>query len=124
MGLLFFTWTVNLHPNRTMPFNYCGNVFFSVDVVSTDYWVGLYDSSGWTWVDGQTLSYTNWYSGEPNGSGDCGRMISNGEWRDKECSDNYRVICKAPASGQSNGMFTLVLIDPHIVSNSFIPEKC
>ncbi|NBW77221.1 MAG: hypothetical protein EBR34_15720 [Sphingomonadaceae bacterium] len=38
----------------------------------------------WRWVTGETYSYSNWNSGEPNNSGneDYVQFVSNGKWND------------------------------------------
>ena len=54
-------------------------------------WFGLVDimsdGTGWSWITGEPLDYTNWAAGEPNGPGqeDCGEFYNSGEWNDTHC---------------------------------------
>lgn len=54
---------------------------------------GLYrDSSNiWRWVDGTTVTYTNWAPGEPSGGNERWGMYyrySNGKWNDDNINKN------------------------------------
>ena len=56
-------------------------------------WIGYNDrvsESSWAWADGTSLSYTNWYPGEPNDANgeDC-VAIYNGPWNDYPC--DYKI---------------------------------
>jgi len=70
----------------------------------------------WTWSDGSTLNYTNWYPGlpdgtgqgifseQPDGTGDCANIHNdfpslNGQkqyaiWLDVGCSETLPFFCK------------------------------
>lgn len=68
-----------------------------LEPASIYYWLGANDIANegiWRWSDGSPFNYTYWYSGEPNGSGDCALTPSNDQWRDYDCSTSYHYICK------------------------------
>ena len=63
-------------------------------------WIGINDINQegvYVSVDGRSISYTKWYSGEPNNSGDeDGVHIHadwNGYWNDKDVSNAYKFVC-------------------------------
>lgn len=72
-----------------------------------DYWIGLQSDGTWE-GDGVAMddSYTNWFTGEPNGSGQCVRMCpfggsagysggcTRGAWADYSCTTEYNYICE------------------------------
>ena len=66
-------------------------------------WIGGTDTASegtWKWSStGTPLSYTNWYSGQPdNSKGDQHCLTFNhgnpGEWDDEQCSREYRYVCQ------------------------------
>ncbi|NNE38244.1 MAG: HYR domain-containing protein [Gammaproteobacteria bacterium] len=65
------------------------NTFLSSHLTTQTAWIGLSDfaSEGhFTWVNGDPLSYTNWYPGQPNnyGSGqDYVELMNTGYWNDQ-----------------------------------------
>ena len=53
--------------------------------ISSDSWIGFSDEATegtWVSVTGETVSYTNWGSGEPNSSGDGCQIKTSGSWDD------------------------------------------
>jgi len=76
-----------------------------MDALSTGkWWMGFTDAASegtWVWEDGSSVSYTDWYSGEPNDSGgneDCGqlnRFHPDYGWNDEPCSSSFAYICEA-----------------------------
>ena len=56
--------------------------------INEDHYIGLYDQNmdgtGWVWVTGEPLWFTNWEDGEPNGPGyeNVGELWINGRWND------------------------------------------
>ena len=68
---------------------------------SDEVWVGGSDSASegdWVFLDGGSVTYTNWYSGEPNnygGNQDCMDFNYNGSpgsWNDTGCSSTRKAI--------------------------------
>ena len=55
-------------------------------------WIGLSDvnTEGQNqWVDGSAVTYSNWYTGQPNnynGNQDCVEILNTGKWNDQYCS--------------------------------------
>ncbi|XP_062502150.1 hepatitis A virus cellular receptor 1-like [Corticium candelabrum] len=68
-----------------------------------DAWIGLHDQvveNTFVWADGTNSTCTNWdpETNEPNDSGDCVRIRSDGKWRDHGCSSLYRYVCESNAT--------------------------
>ena len=79
-------------------------------ILNSNSWIGLYHdlndpnysepANGWKWVDGTSLTYENWNSGEPNNSGqeDYGHFTGgNHQWNDLPLSSNLHHALGAPA---------------------------
>ncbi|XP_062503619.1 uncharacterized protein LOC134180477 isoform X2 [Corticium candelabrum] len=64
-----------------------------------DTWIGLHDQvvkNASVWFDGTSSTYTNWdtVGNEPNDSGDCVRIRSDGKWKDHRCTASYPYVCE------------------------------
>ncbi|MCP4805196.1 MAG: C-type lectin domain-containing protein [Proteobacteria bacterium] len=80
------------------------------------WWIGFHDrnatsgqepASGWEWVDGSTVSYDNFASGQPDNywsNEDCGHLYPSGYWNDMDCDrsswggSQLYYICEATVS--------------------------
>ena len=83
---------------------------FVRDNVPTDHtvaswiWLGanLNGEGSWTWTDGSSWDYTDWYPGQPDnlgGSENClEELLYAGVkgWNDRPCDQIRQVVCKAP----------------------------
>lgn len=69
-----------------------------------DFWIGVNDieeEDNFVNMLNKTVSYTNWYPGEPNnydprfedGKDDCVEMSFRGLWRDASCSNTFHALC-------------------------------
>ena len=63
----------------------------NTNITGSDPWFGYNDRASegsWVWETGESVSYTNWGSGEPNNSGDedCAHLYDSGVWNDHRCS--------------------------------------
>lgn len=67
-----------------------------------DRWIGLRRAAGspsgdgsFGWITGESRTYTNWGPGEPNGSGECVRLLpTTGTWADYACSTVLFGVCE------------------------------
>ena len=89
-------------------------------------WIGLNDrdnESIFLWTDDTNSSYRRWHENEPNNdednNGDCVRMVSSGDWRDGDCSDQRCYVCETasrsatPEAPTTAGMCTCVKTQLH-----------
>ena len=67
---------------------------------TTERWIGLQRTTGvatkanYKWITGETSTYDHWVTGEPNGSGNCGRLLGDGQWADYYCDTTFSYICE------------------------------
>ncbi len=67
----------------------------------TERWIGLLRKSGtatdanYTWVTNEPRAgFAAWSPGEPNGSGQCVRLLADGLWADDDCTNPHASICE------------------------------
>lgn len=64
-----------------------------------DMWIGfddLTEEGVFRWVNGASVDFVGWSSGEPNDNGveDCTYLRTNGSWNDTSCADQKRPVCE------------------------------
>lgn len=64
-------------------------------------WIGVVDpGNGFVLVTGGAPSFSQWAPGDPNGEGNCVRMLPGndatdaGNWDDEPCNDTKRSVCE------------------------------
>jgi len=75
------------------------NTMTGLTLLDTETWIGLNDQTlegTYVWDHGETYSYTNWVSGEPNDSGDCTFLgaASTYRWSDNSCAVAKDYLCE------------------------------
>lgn len=85
-----------------------------------DVFVGFSDSdveATFVWVDGSTVTYTNWATGEPNDDNsmeDCVIVIgTSGKWNDTPCIMWYEFMCKFTEAQPSGGKGNITFISSY-----------
>ncbi|MFO0548110.1 MAG: DUF4215 domain-containing protein [Polyangiaceae bacterium] len=67
----------------------------------TTLYIGATDAATegtWEWPSGESFSYSNWSTNEPNNSGDedCVQLYVDGTWNDVPCTNTYGYVCEVP----------------------------
>ncbi|KAI0228135.1 hypothetical protein LSAT2_021363 [Lamellibrachia satsuma] len=73
--------------------------------ITHDHWLGMRRNStreltiaekreDWHWLDGTSLNYRNWKTGEPSTNAQCAVITKTGSWDDEYCSRSHKFICK------------------------------
>ncbi len=81
------------------------NTFIANFLTTQSAYIGCsdYQSEGnFTWVDGSPLTYTNWYTDQPNnfnGAQHFVEMLSNGQWNDQYGKVALEYVMEVPCSG-------------------------
>lgn len=74
--------------------------FHSVSGLVGKWWIGVVldtVKNVWVWDhSGNTLTFTNWWPGEPGGKGSekCVMMENDGTWHDYPCTHVFNIICE------------------------------
>ena len=55
---------------------------------------GVTDAAAFAWITGEPSTFAHWTPGEPNGSGPCVRMKTDGTWADQTCATSLAAICE------------------------------
>ncbi len=91
------------------------NSFLANQLINQTAWIGLTDTNSegnFEWVNGDPLTYTNWYVGQPNNynnAQDHVEMLSSGQWNDQYQTSSLEFIIEIPClsvvqtAGPSNG---------------------
>lgn len=80
------------------------NAFLADQLSIASAWIGLTDVNGegnFEWCNGDSLTYTNWYPGQPNnygGNQDYCEMLSNGQWNDQYNNYALEYIMEIPCT--------------------------
>ncbi len=79
------------------------NAFVASLLTTQTAYIGCSDfnnEGNWTWNDGSTVTYSNWYPGQPNnqnGSQHYCEMLSNGQWNDQYAKTTLEYVMEIPA---------------------------
>jgi hypothetical protein len=46
------------------------------------------------WITGEAVTFDNWAPPEPDGSGECARLLGGGLWADRACDNAFVGICE------------------------------
>ena len=82
------------------------NNFLASFLVTQSAFIGLSDrdwESEFNWVNGDPISYQNWYPGQPNDYGvgqDCVELLYTGQWNDQYCHKSQEYIMEIPCVGE------------------------
>merc|ERR1711910_10960 len=75
-------------------------------------WIGLadfLDEGNFAWVDGTTVSYTNWRPNQPNNGGDnqhCAWVRPDGGWDDVVCGKTNAYVCQKATTTRNSAHTT------------------
>jgi hypothetical protein len=81
------------------------NILFEANLTTTDAWIGYTDevTEGiFRWMNGASVTYTNWNSGEPNNSGNedyTSMLATTGRWNDQNGTQNNLFFMELAPAG-------------------------
>ncbi|MEL6866959.1 MAG: lectin-like protein, partial [Bacteroidota bacterium] len=67
------------------------------------------------WVNGDPVTYTNWYPGQPNnynGNQDYVELLNNGKWNDQYTSEKREFVMELPCQGGGGGVYVRQISGP------------
>ena len=94
---------ISFYPNKFL----CEsrNTFYLELNVNYPYWTSGSYNNGWKWAaTGQSFTYTNWQTGQPDGNPPTGYCtyinfgatnFNSGYWLDYTCTSMFRLICES-----------------------------
>jgi hypothetical protein len=66
-------------------------------LVSADAWLGLRlnsEAGTFEWITGEPFTLDAWRTGEPSGTGSCGKIAEDGQWLDHSCLEPLVAVCE------------------------------
>jgi hypothetical protein len=118
--------TVVFPKNKTKD-DFIRNNYLNNTSVSTGIWLAIYDYIGndinVNYYTNQTLTYTNWFTGEPSTPTDyCVRYDKNFQkWADYPCNGYFSVLCELKKYASSSNTYTTNLISTSDTNKMNIP---
>jgi len=100
------------------------NQFLSEMVLVNNVMIGLTDrevEGQYVWENGQAVTYTNWYAGEPNNSGneDYAELYLGGKWNDMLATNNRQYILEVSMATQIAGLASGSVFPVGTTTNTF-----
>ncbi|KAL3885179.1 hypothetical protein ACJMK2_025273 [Sinanodonta woodiana] len=75
--------------------------FMTSHNASATSWIGLVSTKpgthsrhDWRWEAGVPYSYSNWDHIDPDADGNCIIIYTNGQWRDRACTEHHSFMCE------------------------------
>ncbi|WP_034888919.1 HYR domain-containing protein [Gillisia sp. Hel_I_29] len=100
------------------------NQFLAEVVLVNNVMIGLTDrevEGQYVWENGQAVTYTNWYAGEPNNSGneDYAELYLGGKWNDMLATNSRQYILEVSMATQTAGLASGSVFPEGTTTNTF-----